>query len=71
MQERESLKGGDAAILRAQRLTDVRQFHDGMAGDWQELLACCSVTVEVFPSSTLHGWSEGVDALQGGVSDIS
>lgn len=30
-----------------------------------------SVTVEVFPSSTLHGWSEGVDALQGGVSDIS
>ena len=30
-----------------------------------------SVTVEVFPSSTLHGWSEGVDSLQGGVSDIS
>ncbi|MDW4551729.1 TRAP transporter substrate-binding protein DctP [Defluviimonas sp. D31] len=30
-----------------------------------------SVKVEVFPSSTLHGWSEGVDALQGGVSDIS
>ena len=30
-----------------------------------------SVTVEIFPSSTLHGWSEGVDSLQGGVSDIS
>jgi TRAP-type C4-dicarboxylate transport system substrate-binding protein len=30
-----------------------------------------SVAVEIFPSSTLHGWSEGVDALLGGVSDIS
>ncbi len=30
-----------------------------------------SVNVEIFPSSTLHGWSEGVDSLQGGVSDIS
>ncbi len=30
-----------------------------------------SVKVEVFPSATLHGWSEGVDAVQGGVSDIS
>lgn len=29
------------------------------------------VKVEIFPSSTLHGWSEGVDAMQGGVSDIS
>jgi len=29
------------------------------------------VKVEVFPSSTLHGWSEGVDAMLGGVSDIS
>ncbi|USH05413.1 TRAP transporter substrate-binding protein DctP [Grimontia kaedaensis] len=27
--------------------------------------------VQVFPSGTLHGWSEGVDAVQGGVSDIS
>ncbi|MEH6813829.1 MAG: TRAP transporter substrate-binding protein DctP [Motiliproteus sp.] len=27
--------------------------------------------IQVFPSSTLHGWSEGVDAVQGGVSDIS
>lgn len=27
--------------------------------------------VEIFPSSTLHSWSDGVDALQGGVSDIS
>lgn len=30
-----------------------------------------SVKVEIFGSSTLHGWSEGVDALLGGVSDIS
>lgn len=30
-----------------------------------------SVKVDIFPSSTLHGWSQGVDALQGGVSDIS
>ncbi len=30
-----------------------------------------SVNVEIFPSGTLHGWSEGVDSLQGGVSDIS
>ena len=30
-----------------------------------------SVTVQIFPSSTLHGWSEGVDSVQGGVSDIS
>jgi TRAP-type C4-dicarboxylate transport system substrate-binding protein len=29
------------------------------------------VTVEIFASSTLHSWSDGVDALQGGVSDIS
>ncbi|MFN3973173.1 MAG: TRAP transporter substrate-binding protein DctP [Gemmobacter sp.] len=30
-----------------------------------------SVKVELFPSSTLHGWSEGIDALQGGISDMS
>ncbi len=29
------------------------------------------VKVQIFPSSTLHGWSEGIDAVQGGVSDIS
>ncbi len=29
------------------------------------------VEIKIFPSSTLHGWSEGVDAVQGGVSDIS
>lgn len=29
------------------------------------------IKVEIFPSSTLHGWSEGVDAMLGGVSDIS
>lgn len=29
------------------------------------------VKVELFGSSTLHGWSEGVDAMLGGVADIS
>lgn len=29
------------------------------------------VEVQIFPSATLHGWSEGVDAVNGGVSDIS
>jgi TRAP-type transport system periplasmic protein len=29
------------------------------------------VKVQIFGSSTLHGWSEGVDAMQGGVADIS
>jgi TRAP-type transport system periplasmic protein len=29
------------------------------------------ITVEIFPASTLHGWSDGVDAIQGGVADIS
>jgi TRAP-type C4-dicarboxylate transport system substrate-binding protein len=29
------------------------------------------VKVEVFGSSTLHGWSEGIDAMLGGVADIA
>ena len=29
------------------------------------------VKVQIFPSATLHGWSEGVDAVLGGVADIS
>lgn len=29
------------------------------------------VDVEIFPSSTLHGWSEGVDAVKGGIADIA
>ena len=29
------------------------------------------VKVEIFPSSTLHGWSEGIDAVRGGVADIA
>lgn len=29
------------------------------------------VKIQIFPSAQLHGWSEGVDAVQGGVSDIS
>lgn len=30
-----------------------------------------NIKVRIYPSSTLHGWSEGVDAVQGGVTDIS
>ncbi|EGU43080.1 TRAP transporter substrate-binding protein DctP [Vibrio splendidus] len=30
-----------------------------------------NLKVRIYPSSTLHGWSEGVDAVQGGVADIS
>ena len=29
------------------------------------------VKIQIFPSSTLHGWSEGVDAVAGGIADIS
>ena len=29
------------------------------------------VRVQIFPSAQLHGWGEGVDAVQGGISDIS
>ncbi len=29
------------------------------------------VKVEIFPSATLHGWSEGVDSVTSGISDIS
>jgi len=27
--------------------------------------------IQIFTSSTLHGWSEGIDSVQGGVSDVS
>ncbi|MFQ0976428.1 TRAP transporter substrate-binding protein DctP [Vibrio campbellii] len=30
-----------------------------------------NLKVRIYPSSTLHGWSEGIDAVQGGVADIS
>ncbi|MGY6410456.1 MAG: TRAP transporter substrate-binding protein DctP [Alkalilacustris sp.] len=29
------------------------------------------ISVDIFPSATLHSWSDGVDAIQGGVADIS
>lgn len=29
------------------------------------------VEVEIFPSATLHGWADGVDAVTGGVADVS
>ncbi|MFX3653897.1 MAG: TRAP transporter substrate-binding protein DctP [Paracoccaceae bacterium] len=71
-----------AAALAAQAETTIRLStyvneadirHEGFA-HFAKLVAektGGSVKVEIFPSSTLHGWSEGVDALQGGVSDIS
>ncbi|WP_235869264.1 hypothetical protein [Veronia nyctiphanis] len=51
--------------------TDIR--YEGFK-KFAELAAAKSngdLKVQIFPSSTLHGWSEGVDAVQGGVSDIS
>jgi TRAP-type C4-dicarboxylate transport system substrate-binding protein len=51
--------------------TDIR--HQGFV-KFAELVAEKTegrVSVEIFASSTLHSWSDGVDALQGGVSDIS
>ena len=29
------------------------------------------VEVEIFPSATLHGWADGVDAVTGGVADVA
>lgn len=29
------------------------------------------INVDIFPSATLHSWSDGVDAIQGGVADIA
>jgi TRAP-type transport system periplasmic protein len=29
------------------------------------------ITVDIFPSATLHTWSDGIDAIQGGVADIA
>ncbi len=71
-----------AAVLPAQAETTIRLStyvneadirYDGFV-HFAELVAektGGSVEIQIFPSSTLHGWSEGVDALQGGVSDIS
>ena len=50
---------------------DIR--HEGFENS-PELVAAKTngrVDVQIFPSATLHGWSEGVDAVNGGVSDIS
>lgn len=50
---------------------DIR--HDGFKyfADLVEKKTEGRVKVQIFPSATLHGWSEGVDAVRGGVSDIS
>ncbi|MBL6945571.1 MAG: C4-dicarboxylate ABC transporter substrate-binding protein [Rhodospirillales bacterium] len=48
------------------RYQGFKHFADQVAKDTEG-----RVKVEIFPSATLHGWSEGVDAIQGGVSDIS
>lgn len=50
---------------------DVRYLGFKKFGDLVAAKTQGRVKVEVFPSSTLHGWSEGVDAVLGGVSDIS
>ncbi|SEK21950.1 TRAP-type C4-dicarboxylate transport system, substrate-binding protein [Roseovarius azorensis] len=73
---------GVVATLPAQAETTIRLStyvneadirHDGFV-HFAELVAektGGSVKVQIFPSATLHGWSEGVDAVQGGVSDMS
>ncbi|WP_418885851.1 TRAP transporter substrate-binding protein DctP [Enterovibrio paralichthyis] len=51
--------------------TDVRYEGFQKFAELAEQKSNGELKVQVFPSSTLHGWSEGVDAVQGGVSDIS
>ena len=51
--------------------TDIR--HQGFVS-FAELVAETTdgrVTIDILPSATLHSWSDGVDAIQGGVADIS
>lgn len=50
---------------------DVRYQGFQKFGELVEAKTDGRVKVQIFPSATLHGWSEGVDAVQGGVSDIS
>lgn len=50
---------------------DVRYQGFQKFGELVEAKTDGRVKVQIFSSATLHGWSEGVDAVQGGVSDIS
>ena len=71
--------GANKAIIyhAAQRLSGCfcqRKVAARMFEKFAELVAAKTngrVDVQIFPSATLHGWSEGVDAVNGGVSDIS
>ena len=51
--------------------TDIRYEGFKKFAELAEQKTSGRVKVQIFPSATLHGWSEGVDAVLGGVSDIS
>ena len=51
--------------------TDIRYQGFKKFAELTEQKTSGRVKVQIFPSATLHGWSEGVDAVLGGVSDIS
>lgn len=51
--------------------TDIRYEGFKKFGELAEQKTQGRIKVQIFPSATLHGWSEGVDAVLGGVSDIS
>ena len=51
--------------------TDIRYQGFKKFAELAEQKTSGRVKVQIFPSATLHGWSEGVDAVLGGVSDIS
>jgi len=51
--------------------TDIRYAGFQKFAELAEEKTSGRVKVQIFPSATLHGWSEGVDAVLGGVSDIS
>lgn len=69
-----SAPAGGAEIIRLSTyVNEVDIRHEGFE-KFAELVAAKTggrVEVQIFPSATLHGWSEGVDAVNGGVSDIS
>ncbi len=69
-----SAPAGGAEIIRLSTyVNEVDIRHEGFR-KFAELVAAKTggrVEVQIFPSATLHGWSEGVDAVNGGVSDIS
>lgn len=65
--------GAEKIIRLSTYVNEVDIRHEGFR-KFAELVAAKTggrVEVQIFPSATLHGWSEGVDSVQGGVSDIS